>query len=92
VTWAPTHGNVKLCDKLKKELQKERVLVLGYRCEEVPGWRNWEGGGGRKMEATGKRLLFPRRDLGAVLWKVFGGYNVWYEGMAKGKGLCENKN
>jgi len=92
VTWVPAKGNDKMCGKLKRELQKENVVILGYRCQEVSGWRNWEVGGGRKMEATGGRLLLPRRDLGAMVWKAFGDYNVWYEGRARGERLCRDKN
>ena len=91
MTWIPTQNNFELCHKLKKALKKKGVSVLGYRCVEVPGWMNWEGGRERKMQATGARLLFPRIDLTAVLWELFEGYQVLYEGRPRGEELCKFK-
>lgn len=91
MTWIPTQNNFELCHKLEKALKKKGVLILGYRCVEVPCWKNWEGGRERKMQATGARPLFPTIDLTAVLWELFEGYQVLYEGRPRGEELCKFK-
>ncbi|RPA92755.1 hypothetical protein L873DRAFT_1794074 [Choiromyces venosus 120613-1] len=89
VTWTPVQDNNELCHKLKKELKKEGMLITKYCCREVGGPRSWEGGGERRMQATGRKPLGPAKDLGAVLWRAFKDYTVWYEGMDRGGQLCE---